>query len=235
MVCITTPSGFTDEQNPFPISANVTANISDGGTCITFTLTNTTPGSAISDFYFNLDIGLGVTLVEGPDTTANWDFTVGGPFPGCGGIMNFLRYRFSTDPSTPLGFGQSATLQVCRTTGTFTEEDLEGTLAAVHVRSAGPNDASGCASDTWQCTNVPPEPPVDECPLVTPVVAMENALAELLAAVTDNSSIPNDLPTIEKILKLIFLKNQLLVLLIQECPIDDNDNGPDQNGGQNGA
>ncbi|QHS21444.1 hypothetical protein GWK91_00040 [Virgibacillus sp. MSP4-1] len=192
--------------------------------CITFEVTNTSQvaSSFIARFYFG---GLGtIPIVNGEDTDPDWQFNSGGPFPGCGEIMGELQYRFSTSESQQAGNrlqpGDTVTLQVCRTDGeTFTEDDIAALLAAVHVQGLPTGDNGGNGNGNG-----------DQCPLIDSVAGMEDALSSVVTSVSDNFTDPQDLPTVEKILKLVFLKNQLLALIIQECP-DDNGNGNGGNGG----
>lgn len=66
------------------------------------------------------------------------------------------------------------------------------------------------------------------CPFDRSLVRMERALARLLDNVQESASLPEDLPHVEKILKLVFLKNQLITILAQECRSLPNNIGSDE-------
>jgi hypothetical protein len=121
------------------ISATATATINEDGSCITFTLTNTSPPNAdltstlIDQFFFEL-AGAFIPNITGT-SDVGWNFDSDPvnvqPVP-CG----TFRYKFERGaPATRLATDETGTFNICSTPGTFTAASLQGQQVCVHVQN----------------------------------------------------------------------------------------------------
>ncbi|WAA08592.1 hypothetical protein [Fervidibacillus albus] len=219
MVCNAMLTGSVEGN---PLSATVTAEIINSGQSIRFDVTNTTPGTLIDEFFFELSGSFIAGLMTGVGTETDWFFESDPNFVTPAPCGQF-RYKFGTNvPGARLAFNQTGTFFVSApVAGTFTEDLLNGEQVCVRIQQVGPSgELSGCACGIFDCvgptptpTPTPPPPSPSDCPLVQSIADMEAALANTLMIFNESG----DLDAIERILKLITKKEILLEMMMDAC------------------
>lgn len=231
MVCRAVVAGIIpDEPMDLEVRTEVSATILNNGATVSFSFENeeAEAGLQISQFYFSFSETVNITSSSSsvPGGAGEWLFDVAGTTP-CGATDLDWGFRALT-PDARLSQNQSGTFTVNAAAGTFTEDLLDGLqVCLVYERGASgtPGFVQGCVCGSWVCDNGNGGNGVI-CPFDRSLARMELALARLLNNVQRNASFPEDLPEVEKILKLVFLKNQLITILAQECrPAPDNSGG----------
>ena len=144
--------GFVEQQNPEctasltgtvagrPISAMVTADINDNGSCITFTVENTSPlngngSSTLIDQFFFEFIGDFISNILLTASNLVWDFVSNNGNPVTPRPCGDFRYKFErTTQDTRLAIGETGTFTICSDIGTFSAASLVSPVC-VHVQN----------------------------------------------------------------------------------------------------
>lgn len=205
-------------QRNLQVATVVEADILNDGASLRFRLRNDEAEGLlnISQFHFSLNENVAISsATSNVGDNASWAFAEmrlqDGPDFGFG----------ATGVAERLTAGQVGTFTVNAEAGTFTEDLLVGArVCLVYERGTEgqPGFIQGTVCGNW----IPGDESGDEgenglvYPFDRSLARMERSLGRLLNRVQENATFPQDLPEVEKILKLIFLKNQLITILAQE-------------------